>query len=62
MIKNFDEVPHTIEGLNFFISRSESSIKDYEQKANKLRQLQAEAKERLRNYNSSPKNETMSNP
>lgn len=59
MIKNFNEVPNTIEGLEFYIDRSEKSIKDYEQKANRLRQLQSEARERLRNYKSSPIKEEM---
>ncbi len=47
MIKNFDEVPDTIEALKFYIMAGENSVKQLRNKANKLNELVSEAKRRL---------------
>lgn len=59
MIKNFDEVPRTIEGIRFFIMAGEKSLKELRNRANKLEVLISEAKERLDRYEGSLKKEVM---
>lgn len=59
MIKNFDEVPQTIEGLNFFIMAGEKALKDFKNKHDRMESLLAEAKQRLKAYEDSPKKEVL---
>ncbi len=59
MIRNFSELPETIDGLKFFIMAGDKSIKELRNKANRLEQLVFEANERLNVKENSPKKETM---
>lgn len=57
MIKNFEEVPSTIEGLRFYIDRGIKNIKEFKLKAGRLEKLVSVAKIRLINLENSPKKE-----
>lgn len=59
MMKSYEEVPNTIEGLRFYIDRGEKNIKDFKQRTKRLEELLGIAKERLRNMENAPKKEVM---
>lgn len=48
MNKYFDEIPHTVWGLNFYINAANKAIKKHEGDTEKLKICLAKAQEKLR--------------
>lgn len=59
MLPSYDEIPHTKEGLDFYIDRANKAIKEYQFKINKLNANISEADSRLKAINNSPSIERM---
>lgn len=56
---SYDEIPHTYEGLMFYVDRAGKTIKDYQLKIKRLEENMAQANVRLQAIYDSPKKEEM---